>query len=107
MARHGRTADATLTVTHCLGHELGGLQIRTMTGALQRIWLGGPPEFTDETDEDNWGFGDLPVPPSTAGSHWQPLLDDESIVGVLVVTWDQVVDGPDDLVRADSMLCRA
>jgi diguanylate cyclase (GGDEF)-like protein/PAS domain S-box-containing protein len=89
------TGVGTLTVTHSLGHELAGVQIRTMTGAILRIWLGGPPEFITEAGDDDWGFGDLPVPASTASSWWQPLSDSESIIGVLVVTWDHVVDGPD------------
>lgn len=92
------TGEGSLTVTHSLGHELAGLQVQAqaMSGALKRIWLGGPSEFIDRAGEDDWGFGDLPAPPLIAGSWWQPLEDNESIIGVLAVTWDRVLTGPGD-----------
>ncbi len=54
------TGTGLLMVTNCLGHEWGGVQIRTRTGAIDRIWLGGAPAFIDRPGQDDRGFGDLP-----------------------------------------------
>ena len=90
------TESGKLTVSQCLGHYLAGAEIRTTSGAAGRIWRGGPPEFVDAAGSDDWGFGLLPAPPSTVTAWWEPLMDNRTIIGVLVVTWDRELDGPGD-----------
>ena len=90
------TEAGKLTVSQCLGHDLAGAEIRTTSGAAGRIWRGGRPEFVNAAGFDDWGFGLLPAPPSTVCVWWEPLMDNRTIIGVLGVTWDRELDGPDD-----------
>ena len=85
-----------LTVSHCLGHDLSGAEIRVTSGAAGRIWRGGPPELLQSVGAEDWGFGVLPAPPSTVTTWWQPLMDRKTIIGVLAVTWDRELEGRTD-----------
>ncbi|WP_172832318.1 sensor domain-containing diguanylate cyclase [Nakamurella panacisegetis] len=89
-------ASGTLTVTQCLGHDLAGAEIRTTAGAAGRIWAGGAAEMIGADGGDDWGFGPLPAPASTATAWWEPLMDGRTIIGVLAVTWARELDGPAD-----------